>query len=300
MHARKVYRFLIVIFLVLTVVFSCLYRKESAGKSYLSDDFVKDATKNIENKGVSLSADIIEKSIPEKNIYTFEIENISDYEKKVTDSVVSQIFGKNAKTASFDTPEGVSVGIYLDGDDSKESGRIVFKSSDLTFSYTKSGVGIDGAFTRVSNGLDEDVAAKHKKAIDSFVNKLSPDSCVTSYRISGCSSNDEYSVVTAVQTIDGYDLYDVYMNFVFMGDETVGIYGTWITKTPKAKYYNKLVDGVNVLYKLDFSQIREITGEKLVYFLRRGDNNKFFVIPGWEISYTDKGGKNKTAQFDAL
>lgn len=300
MQARKVYRFLIVIFLVLTLVFYFLYRKESDSKSNLSDDFVADATKNIEKKGVVLSTDVIEKSIPEKNIYTYELKSVSDYEKTVTDCVVSEIFAKNANVASFDTPDGTSVGIYLDGDDSRESGRIVFNSSDLTFNYAKSGVSIEGAYTSVSNGLGDDVNSKNKKFIDSFVKKLSSDSYVTSYRISGYSSNEEYSVVTVIQTIDGYDLYGVYINFVFMGDEVVGLFGNWITQTPGAKYYNKLVDGVNVLYKLDFEEIGEITGEKLVYFLRRGDNNKFFVIPGWEISYIDKNGKNKKAHFDAL
>ena len=61
-----------------------------------------------------------------------------------------------------------------------------------------------------------------------------------------------------------------------------------------------LVDGVNVLYKLNTSNVSEIKSERIVYFLRKNDSGKFFLVPGWEITYTDKNGALINEYFNAL
>ena len=39
-----------------------------------------------------------------------------------------------------------------------------------------------------------------------------------------------------------------------------------------------LVDGVNVLYKLSLDEISAVTGEKIVYLMRKSQHNKYFIL----------------------
>ena len=60
------------------------------------------------------------------------------------------------------------------------------------------------------------------------------------------------------------------------------------------------VDGINALYMLDFGSVSEIKSERIVYSLRKGENTRYFLVPGWEISYKDKAGVVRKAYVDAL
>lgn len=299
MEISRVSRILIVIFLALSVLFYSLYRKEALSKMYLSDDFVSGAVLNLKNSGVTVSEEIIDRTIPEKDIYVFDVKDVIKHHDAVSDALISVLYSGSAVKASFDTPDGVSVGIYEKQNESKEIGRILFSNSDLSFTFSKEGAGINGENTPITNGNTDSLTANHKITIGSIVEKMSTDSG-RSYRICGSSSNDEYVIVTVVQQAGGHDVNDVFINIVFLENEVVSVSGKWVVEDIRAKYHNTLVDGVNVLYKLDFENVKSIENERLVYSLRKSNNNRYFLIPCWEITYTDSAGSLCTSYFDAL
>ena len=298
MEVKRIAVILIIIFFSLTVLFYSLYRKEAVNKTLLTDEFVSGAVQNLTSSGVEVSAEDIERTIPEKDIYVFEVPTVDIHHGKITEAITKIVYGGNVTTASFDTPDGISVGIYDKTNESKEVGRVVFSNENLSFNFSMKGINTSGKSTAITNGDLDVITDSHKNLIKRVIEELSSDS--TTFRISGASSNDEYIIVTVIQKIGGHDIHDVYINFMFHGEEVIDISGKWIVEKVNAEYHNKLVDGVNVLYQLDIENISSIENERLVYLLRKSEYNRFFLIPGWEITYTDKSGKLLMSYFNAL
>ena len=46
--------------------------------------------------------------------------------------------------------------------------------------------------------------------------------------------------------------------------------------------------------------VKEINGERIVYTYRKANNDRNFLLPIWEISYTDKNGSFRKSYFDAV
>jgi len=92
----------------------------------------------------------------------------------------------------------------------------------------------------------------------------------------------------------------MYINFIFENENLILASGKWITNSPRPEYHNTLTDGINILYNLDFDEVLEIHSERVVYSLRKAKNNSCFLLPGWEIEYTDINGKYKKVYFDAV
>lgn len=298
MDAKKIYRVLSIVFLVLAVLFFVLYRNEQKIKSEISDEFIQSAVENLNESGVNISEEIIEKTIPERDIFYFEIDSLEVHYEVITKALCQSVYASDVSTAKFETPDGISVGIY--GKDSQtEIGRIIFNGSDFSFRLYKNGVNISGTDVPVKNGNLEIVSEPNRKLVENICDSLTSGAKV-SYRLSGCSGDSDLFVVTSVQMIDGHDCSDIFMNFVFENNELVSVSGKWVAETPKAKYNNTLTDGINVLYSLDIDSVSEVLNQRIVYVLKNADKETYYFVPVWEITYLTKDGVNKVELFDAI
>ena len=299
METGKICRFLIVIFLVLTVFFFYMYTTELKNKTVLSDEFVNDAISHLNSSGIDVSAEIIDKTLPNQDIYVLEISDVNEHNTAIVNSIIDNIYSENVITAVFEVPGGTSVSVYSDEDGEKELGSIFFSKTDMNFMFSISSVTVSGADVPLFVGNVGDISDIQKNTASSILDKLVSNSSV-SYRFSGNSGNqDEMLILSAVQTIDGYDINNIFLNFVFEKDELIAISGNWFYGDVAPDYHEKLVDGVNVLYKLDLANVSKIYSENVVYTMRKVDN-KYFLIPGWLINYSDKDGNFKSSYFDAL
>lgn len=299
MEINKTCRFLILVFLVLSLLFYSLYLSEIENRTKIPDELISGVVENLGKSGIEINSSIIDADMPEKDIYYVEIESIKDYNMKIAESISSGIFGEDILTTEFDTPDGFAIGILNGGDSKRELGRILFYENDSSFVFSKNGVsmqyGDEPIINMQTNSIDEALLSD----IDRIVSGMTHDSEL-GYRISGSSSSEDFVIVTAMQTIDGYDINDSFINFVFSNDNLVIMRGKWIIGAPKAKYHNTLLDGVNVLYKLNLEQVKSILSEEVVYSLRISENGKCFILPCWKIEYTDNDDNIKTSYFDAL
>ena len=299
MESRRICRLLIVIFVVLIVMFSLLYRKEESKQTVLSPEFIGEAVENLSSDGIVISTEAIVGEIPETDIYCLE-ENLSDsFYDSISSTLVPCVFGSNVSTTQFDTPKGTTLGIYAAEGDESELGRLVFPENEYSFSLSRKGVAMSGGEDPIA-GFDEDTVSE--AALDK-INEIAEGLNSKSrfgYKVSGTTFDGNYLIVTVNQTISGYDIDGIYMNIVFENDSVIIVSGKWITSSAKAEYHNKLTDGVNVLYNLDFEDVTEIHGERIVYSLRSADNERMFLLPRWEISYSDKNENLRKAYFDAV
>lgn len=299
MESRKICKLLILIFLVLSLLFYYLYNAEIKKRTVIPDELVLSAVQNLESRGIEIDESVIQKVTPERDIYCFDVSEKSDFHKNITSSLFTSIFTNEVVTTEFDTPDGYSVGIYDKSSSEKELGRILFSQNDNSFVFSKNGLSMKNGDEPIENMQTDDVTEEIAAFIEKTVVDLT-NGYKLGYRIKGSSSNDMYLIVTVMQTIDGSDISNAYMNFVFQDDELVILYSDWICDSPKAMYHNTLLDGVNVLYKLRLDDVKEIISQEVVYTSKNSNDNKGFIIPCWRIRYLDKNEKIVTEYFDAL
>lgn len=299
MESRKICRLLIAIFIVLILMFCFLFKIEESKQTVLSEEFIFEAVENISSNGISISEEMILRDVPETNIYCLDEKAEEDFFEIISSSLITTVFGGNVSTTQFDTPSGTTLGIYTNEGDESELGRLVFSENDYTFSISRKGVSMSGGEDPITNMDTSSVSETAMGKISEIVEKLNSKSRMD-YRITGSTFDNDFLIVTVNQTVAGYDIDTAHINFVFENDDIIIVSGKWITSLAKSEYHNTLTDGVNVLYKLDFDNVSAIHGERIVYSLRKADNNRTFLLPCWEISYNDNNGNFKKSYFDAV
>ncbi len=300
MEVRKIVRLFIIIFALLCVVFGFLYKMELDRINTLDEEFVRNAVENLTSKGIEINESVIVDNIPDKDIYVFSATDVEKQNGAIIDAFVKQIYdNKNVKYKTLQSPEGITYDLYDGSSEINSVGRAVFSDkSDGTFTYFKTGFS-----ESVVKDFSENAKTVNDSELLSFVDgfySLSAKPEKLSYRICGFVEKDGLKTVTAVQTISDYDIYTCNINFTFKDSELVCSYGKLVQENPKAQYHNRLMDGVNVLYKMDLSQVKAIKSERLVYLLRKSENDYYYLVPGWEITYIDSFGKQKKQYIDAL
>lgn len=299
MEGKRIIGFLIMIFAVLTVIFYGLYYTENKSVTVLEEQFVSEAVENLSRHNVAVDEKIIERNIPEGNIYIFNLQNDSQYRELVIQAFSHWLDAENNSFTMLDTPTGLSVTFHAENDKEQDNGKLVFDvSSPLDFTYSVKGNSISantGAIYNEDTELDDSIQEK----IMSLVNELSAGKNM-GCRLTGSVDTDRYKIVSAVQTFNGREISGVYLNFVFEDTSLVNVIGKWIPFEPSLKYHEKMTDGINVLYKLNLDEVAAVLDENLVYLLRKGDNNTYYILPCWEIIARNKNGNVVKSYFEAL
>ncbi len=297
MEGSKIVKFLIVIFAVLTVVFYSLYYREDQKISVLSESFVEQAVENLNGRGIEIEKDVIIRQIPDENIYVFSSSVGQGYAQIVADAF-SACFDAKVVSTSLNTPTGMLFALYDSENTEKQLGKISFSMSDFGFVFSIQGSNITANSPQLVNSeINPD--AEKSALIEKIINRL-VDENTKSYRITGSISNEEYDIISAAQTFNGLDVSGVYINFVFENDVLVHAFGSWITEKPELGYHEKLTDGINVLYDMDFDNVSSIIGQRIVYCLKKGNSNNYYLLPCWEITTVDSEGNVLKEYFDAI
>ena len=109
-------------------------------------------------------------------------------------------------------------------------------------------------------------------------------------RISGCADYEDGTVYTLVQTLDDIEISGMYVNVLVWNGEILSVKGSWIPVNTDKYYDCSISDSINAVFSLNLDKVTEIVSEKCVYIFKRADENKYYLIPVWEIVYVDADG----------
>lgn len=301
MAEKNIIKFLAVVFVLLNVMFAVLYHIEYNSVNVLSEEFVREAKENLKSKGVAIEENAIDRNIPEDNIFVFETDDVREHAEATALNIASVLFkGKQLHTICFETPDGVSVGIYDTDNDNAELGRVVMSGEDFGISFVSSSYSkkIGTLNTETDENNEIRLNFDEKKKIQTFVNSLNKSGKID-YSINSAILTNDGQRIFVTQKLKNRELADTKLEILMFNGEILYASGTWITYSVQESYHNALVDGVNILYDLPIDEIKTIKNEDIVYFARRAKEKYYYVLPCWRIECQTKDGNN-TYYFDAV
>lgn len=300
MSLKKTCLFLTVAFFLIDLFLLVLCIRTRGDSLYLSDTMIEDAVAYMRSLDVSVEEEIIKRKIPDDPIYTFKKDNASVALDVATK--LSERYHSAAQVSFAETPDGVSYTVGETGDP-KASFRIY--NDSFRIEYTKSGfrreelpaVGNE-SFTSEQTALSGELSAKVSTFLDTLVASKSSKAAFT---VLGTVKNENGTYVCVSQNVYAdHPILDFYINLFLTEDGVEYAVGTWALSSFTRSYGGKLIDGVNALYSIDFSQVSRIVSQNIVYENRAAGNGIYYLIPRWKIVYLDRTATPKTQYIDAL
>ncbi len=302
MQSTGVRRLLIVLFALLNIVFLCMYAYEQKSSEYIGEDFVLSAVENLSERGISVSADVLERGIPNLPAGKIVLTDEENNGKKVSDSVVRYTLGNTeVRTVAFETPDGASLS-YYSSDESVSNIQLAkteYNNDNFSFSYSDFRYEKEAeAPSEMIDTLSGEISYSEKKLLENFVLCFEKTTSL-GYRISGCKEYEDGTVFTLVQTFGDADIKDMYMNVLVWNEEILSAKGNWISEKVAKNYKYEMTDGVNAVFGLELEDVGEILSQRCVYTLKRADENTYYLLPVWEINYLDIDGNEHAVVAEA-
>lgn len=303
MEANGVKRFLIAFLAFLNILFLMLYFYEYRSSEYIGADYVNSAVKNLSERGIAVSSDIFVTHMPENKASSLMKDKNGDDGRRVSDSLVKYTLGNaDTRAVELETPDGISI-TYYDGNEEFshiQLAKTFYEKNSFYFEY------VDNRYANKAQAPEEkynkfsrDVSYDDRQLLSRVVSCFGSGKSFGS-RISGCESYEDGTVFTLIQTLDGTDIFGMYINVLVWNGEILSVKGSWIPVDTDKKYDYAITDSVNAVYSLDLSDVTEIVSENRVYILKRVNENKYYLLPAWEIVYADSEGKLKSEIVESL
>lgn len=302
METGKICKLLIAVFILLNTMFLLLYYSELNGAGKLTLEFAQNVSENLSKRGIAVNADMFVLDLPENGIYMLELPDRHDSAKDTAKNIsVSEFKGVSSEIVSFEIPDGVSLSIYDSKTDTNELAKLQIKFEDFGIQYANTlYAGLTDADDGVSQSISE-LSGKQKHRLDAFVNALNSDATF-GYRIKSLENRGFYVVAEICQTAGTTDIAGMNVKICISAEDSdiMSASGNWITFPVSSKYSDSLIDGINVIFKLELENVSAVNSEKMVYSARNVRENVMYLVPVWEISYTNSDSDETTAHIDAL
>lgn len=299
MFLKRVCIFLAAAFLIVDMFLLSVYFQARRDFSFLSDEMVQDFIEYCDNNGIKIEESVIQRSIPENPIYTFELSNM-DCAPAVAQELASKMFSGNMTVSLVETPNGVS---YSLSDSDGVRGSLRVYKDVFAFEYSADEFSTESApiiVAQVYDNSETELSSAIKSLINKFTKAVSGRT-EPEYKVDSILNTDAGTIVRIVQLADKKHLVsDMYMNMLFRENRLVYAEGNWILGNIKKSYKEQLTDGINALNKIEISTVSEIISEEIIYMYRNSGNGRYYLVPVWKIEYIDTEGTPQTQYIDAI
>ncbi len=299
METKKLCIFLAIVFAFLSILFSVLYLSTRAKQNYLDEDYISQVQTNLNSRGIKLGESLIKEEIPTNSIYSLKAEYSEESAVNLAKNIASEVYkNQNTSTTCFETPEGLSVGVYSD---SKELFKVVYSQCDFVFEFideeAKNETKTIQNYKFSQKNIIIDLLVEN--IIEKFVSMLN-NGKLYSYKIENVNIDDGFLYASLVQMLDGQDIKDTNLKLAIYDNRVVYASGKWIVFDVGKQYREPLIDGADILYKLPLKSVSEINSQKIVYTLKQVNEDVYYYIPTWKIQYRDKFNLYQSEYFDAI
>ncbi len=307
MNWTKVKLILIIFLAVLNIYLFAKLTQVYDMSAYLPDTLLEKASENLAQRGIYILPDTIDNRHYTKDIYICTTGMLTADRLATQDSsnylenAFSSLYGDDGYTVRyFDIPDGVSATVA--NPDGSVFGVAVL-SDGFGIEYYMPGIDTEVMSGELASDIDitqtASAPSKVKKVISNFFEDVYSTSPI-GYSISRTSALDGGYLVTCQLTLDSIPLCDMSLSF-FVNDGKINyIKGTLPTDKITAEYNNELIDGVNILFRLDEQGEITIINESLVYAAVKYDTESYFFVPSRHFTYKSADGITSHSVYDSI
>ena len=298
MQSKGVRRILIALFLVLNIAFLCMYLYEYRSSEYVDEEFVLAAVENLSARGISVSNGVFDTQKPNLPAGKIVVSHDKNVARVVSDEIAKFTLGNvDVRIVEFDTPEGISLSFYNDDmvSSNMQLAKTFFSHDGFGFQYS------DFRYEKETQApgipvktISKTISYDEKKILNDFALCFGK-TLQLGYRICGCRIYDDGTLFTLVQTFEGVDIENMYMNILLWNGEILSAKGSWISSKTEKNYRFEMIDGVNAVFTLPLDKVEQIVSQRPIYATKRSDENTYYLLPMWEITYVDVEGKEITS-----
>ncbi len=310
MNFTKVKLLICLCLFVVNAIFFALCVRLLSEKNYLSEEEANLAEKNLAENGVNVNIGKEERKLYDLPIYGADNaaeENISEAYRAITESFFVVEIDENAYVR---TPDGYSVSVK--GDNGEVFGSSLV-TDDMYFECRYENASSENEEFGISDMPSEDKLNAEKgdeyDTAQKFIDRALKNGGMK-FIYKGTMDNVEGKTVCFAAELSDIAVTDIYIN-VYVNDGEILCCGGRITdKAPQKEYSADLTDSIDALYALydylregaDKNLVRGISVEDITMTYRsfRYDYGKYYIIPTWEIDYTDIDGVSCRACIDAV
>ncbi len=310
MNFLRVKLIIIVSLLSVNILLGVLCVRLYYDRSYISEEETSYASEHLAKNGIAVSFDAEQRRIYSLPVYTAEADEKSLFEiyKKIAES----FFDREISPAAYvTTPTGYSVTVKKNGGEHMGTALLSGEMSVECIKEDKvSGISTEILSKNIGYFSDR---LYHNKEAEKIAKRFADEALggiAPRYKLCGTAQFEGGTIAFFAPELSEILVYDLYMNVYIRDSEVVYCSGNFISENPQKAYSIDLIDAVDAVYLLaSNSDVGEITASGgrvavqsalMNYKLFEYEQNRYYIIPSWHISYSINGGEKKIIAFDAV
>ncbi len=297
---------LIVLLITANLIAVFMYARLRYDKTMLPDEMIDGAVENLMSKGVKVENGAIMRKKQSLAIYTAvkeKTENCSECLEKALDVILAE----KGTYSEVSIPDGV--GTVKRAGALEASAQLTSNSLLTAFSGVlseKERVNICEVLMSVSDfEMPVSVDSAHMNDVKRFYSALCKNSkrggADFGFRAFEVREYGGGEIVFCVQTADGVILPEYVSRFYFSPTgELALVYGHFFIGEADKAYSATLLDGVNLIYKINLDNVSEIIGERNAFSVIAIEGDNFYFVPSYSVIYKDKKGNIVNHIYDSV
>lgn len=312
MNWHKMNAALILILFAIDLFLAVMLFRTYRDTRLMPESLIEGAQQNLAEKGIRFEKEVIDRHLYEKPVYYYTAGSAFAEEMKGNAAVThASLIGAlcslsglterelNENIQYFDIPDGTSISFA--GKDGVPSASAVI-SGDTGFEYCAAAFSADGIAEDVRLSLDAPPPAEPQrapKAVSEFFRRAY-DGAVTHQTLDVRAVGDG-TLVTSALCVGGGAVRNMRLCFYLENGSIRYVKGNMFFSKPVAEYVVKIIDGVNILYRLPdaLSGDLSVGNEKLSCAAMDYEGGSF-IFPCWEITLSENGGTQRRLFFNAV
>lgn len=306
MNWGKTKTLLIVLLIAANLIAAFMYARLRYDKTMLPEEIVDGAVENLTSKGVKVQDGAIMRKKQNLAIYTAvkeKPEDCTEYLKKTLDTMLPEA-GTYSEVA---IPDGVGAVKTTETDETSaeltSNSLLTAVSGKLSEAERENICGVLRSVSDCEAPASADAAKM--TAVKRFYSALCKNSkrggADFGFRAFEVREYGGGEIIFCAQTADGVTLPEYISRFYFSPTgELALVYGHFFVGEAEKAYSATLLDGVNLIYKMNLENVSEIIGERDAFSVIAIEGDNFYFVPSYSVIYKDKKGNIANHIYDSV
>lgn len=305
MNWGKTKTLLIVLLIAANLLAFSMYIGLKYDRTMLPEEMIENVIENLGARGVTVQNGAIMREKQSIPIYTAIKEKPENCKKKL-ERILDLLIENDGEYSEKNVPDGIAVVKKASGGEASafltSNSRLTAVSSEISDSEREGVLGVDFGGVNSENQTADKSCMNTVKRFYQAVSKSTKRGTATfGFRTLEVREYGDGSIVFCVQTADDIDLPAYTARFYFSSDGTLLLAdGVFFIGEAEKAYSANLLDGVNLIYRMELSEVSEIISESNAFSVIAIEGDSNYFVPSYSVIYKDKNGNIVNHIYDSV